>query len=830
MASRRLPFLTAGVLAAAVVLGALLDPVGFFALYGVPGDLTPRTRWQFAPLAVYLPLLLCGTAWVTHVYAAGGRRGRFGAVWAGTVLVVLVARAATTLVATFPWFGVPDIVWATSYTVPTAVLYALLPAATAVGLPSRRGGALSIRHDSSGADVPGEPRVTRQVGRGGTRGSGVTSARVALIVGLAVIASSPWVSSHWSRDLPDWVPAMAPHAHGKSLPTGLPCGLLVLLLALFSAHRVCMRRARSEAAVFLGGWVATLWAGAAFGAVQTLALVGEDGLGSLLQTPASLYVRVCEGVSLGVMIGWLTGLVTLAFAVSARPFAVRAPRMSARERERFTAFITLCELMLLLVVAGQDGSDTSAPSVAPAREGLSPLRAVRGEHPRIVDAAGRQVLLRGVNVNQLVDFHAGRPGFPATRPLGEDDFRQMAALGFDVVRLGVSWSKIEPAPGRYDPSYLGRIDQAVAWARRNGLYTVIDMHQDGWNAEPTPPGTSCPAGTSPMDGYDGAPEWATVTDGAPRCQFTGRDISPAGDRAFTNFYYDRDGVQSRLVDAWGMLAARFGSDPSVAGFDPLNEPGFGEQAPVTSSLLLGRFYDRVLRRIRTSETRPHLFFAEPSILWSGAGFDAMPRGSFADDPDVVFAPHLYAESITMDASLGLPPVTTIEHGFTLASRTARNLPVWSGEWGYWGPERTVQNKIRRYAVQEDRHLIGGAFWVWKQACGDPQNGTEPIGGGLNKVDCATGEDLPRDPVAVRALSRAYPRAAPGVLTHLSHPGDRGLHLTGVATGPAPLDVWFPGPTRPVVETQGIKAVEIHPVPGGWRLTAHPTGRYALTAG
>ncbi len=97
-----------------------------------------------------------------------------------------------------------------------------------------------------------------------------------------------------------------------------------------------------------------------------------------------------------------------------------------------------------------------------------------------------------------------------------------------------------------------------------------------------------------MWGYDGAPAWATITDGAPRCQFQGRDISPAGNRAFQNFYFDTDGIQTALVTTWGKLAAVFRDEPTVAGYDLLNEPGFGETAPVTTSYLLGRYYDRAI--------------------------------------------------------------------------------------------------------------------------------------------------------------------------------------------------------------------------------------------
>ncbi|WP_149262278.1 glycoside hydrolase family 5 protein [Actinomadura sp. K4S16] len=812
MGSRRLVPTVVGAVLMLVLGGALIDPVGYFALLGTPGRWIPATRWQAVPLVVYVPLLLLGTALVTAAFGHLGRRARFATVWAGFVLAAVVAKAVMSVAATAPGPNVADVLWATSFTVPKAALYGLVPAAAT--LPWRTGE------------------------RGGREPAHRAHWPLAVVSVAGVAVTGPWIASHWSRDLPHGLPSASPQGGAA----GLAAGLLVLLLALARTQRTFARRSRGAAGAFLGGWLAAMWAGVVLGAVQVAGLVILDGPGAPLQTPAALWVRLAEGASLGIAFGWLPALLALLAARGAlrRPVKRTVPAFA---------------LFAAVVLAGTAGvvafaRPRPAPAVrTPAAAGpaaargteLSPLRVVRGKRPRIVDGAGRQVLLRGVNVNQLVDFYAPRPGVPAVLPLSEDDFAQMAALGLNVVRLGVSWSRIEPRPAQYDEGYLRQIDQAVAWAKRHGLYTVIDMHQDGWSKAPTPAGTSCPLGTSRMDGYDGAPAWATKTDGAPRCQFTGRDISPAGNRAFTNFYYDRDGVQSRLVKAWGMLAARVGADPAVAGFDPLNEPGFGEQAPLTSTLLLGRFYDRVLRAVRAAETRPHPLFVEPSIFWSGTGFDALPRGSFTSDPDIVFAPHLYAESITMDASLGLPVMTSVEHGFVLARRAARDMPVWSGEWGYWGDDGAVAGKLRRYARQEDDDRLGGAFWVWKQACGDPQNGVEPTGNGLNNLDCATGRFLPRDAVAVQEISRAYPRAAPGVLISLrsvpgGRPGEkaagpREFALTGRASGGAcDLDVWVPGEDRPVPAGSGVDRIETRRVEGGWRVTGCARGSYRLTIG
>ncbi len=439
------------------------------------------------------------------------------------------------------------------------------------------------------------------------------------------------------------------------------------------------------------------------------------------------------------------------------------------------------------------------------------------------------MLLRGVNVNQLVDFYQPRPGVAATRPLTEKDFQEIAAQGFDVVRLNLSWSALEPARGHFDGAYLGHISQAVGWAKRYGVYVVLDMHQDGWWKGATTPGTACRPGTDPMWGYDGAPDWATLTDGAPRCQFTGRDISPAGDRAFENFYFDTQGVQTALVDTWSRLAHLFRDQPAVAGYDLLNEPGFGETAPVTTSLLLGRFYDRAITAIRSAGSH-QIVFVEPSILWSGLGFDSGPTPGFTSDRNIVFSPHLYAESITMDRSLGLPPIVGMDRQFVLAQRVADEYgaPLWSGEYGYWGDQKDVDARLARYAAAEDAKGLGSAYWVWKQACGDPQNGIGPTGNGLFPQDCTTGGDAPPRTDLLAVLGRAYPRSAPGVLTSLSAAGPA-LTLAGVARqGGCGLDVWVPGGTRPQVHSTGVTKLETTAVSGGWTVTGCVAGRYTLS--
>jgi endoglycosylceramidase len=208
----------------------------------------------------------------------------------------------------------------------------------------------------------------------------------------------------------------------------------------------------------------------------------------------------------------------------------------------------MCRLALIVVVA--------FATLAPAAEAMPRLHAEPGSQPAIVTADGRQALLRGVNVNQLGDYWQQRADIPATLPLTEADFADIHALGMNVVRLLVHWSKLEPERGRFDDAYLAQIRQAVVWARRHGVYVVLDIHPDAWGKYiASPPDETCAPGFSRQQGWDGAPKWATLTDGLPACRFQIREIAPAVGQAWQSFYLDRDGIQAEL-EAWVPGAAR----------------------------------------------------------------------------------------------------------------------------------------------------------------------------------------------------------------------------------------------------------------------------------
>lgn len=417
------------------------------------------------------------------------------------------------------------------------------------------------------------------------------------------------------------------------------------------------------------------------------------------------------------------------------------------------------------------------------REPLPRLHATHGPRAVVANDRGAQVLLRGVNVNQLAEYFRANAALDPTIPLTRADFRDIAATGFNTVRLLVSWSRLEPTPGAYDTAYVDEVRQAVDWAAAYGLYVVLDMHQDAYGvAVDTPLDETCPSGTRPNNGWDGAPAWATITDGASTCTSGEREVAPAVTHAWQHFYDDTPvdgvGIQTRLVQTWGRLAEDFATSTTVAGFDLLNEPGFGlNPFGGNTTTDLGRFYGRAIKAIRAGERAgggfSHIVFWEPSVFWSAGVSRAVPSPGFTRDRNLVFAPHIYAESLSDDS---------IPDGFAAARAVGERhgVTVWGGEWGFW-PARPVDaaDEIERYAAAEDAAGWGGAWWSWKQACGDPhvvkQPGGEPspVSGSLNRYDCPEQVNTGIDPAFGDVLSRPAPRAVPGRIVRLTSDGRTG---------------------------------------------------------
>jgi hypothetical protein len=862
--------LAAGIaMALVVVLGAALDPSGLAAPVAWNGARPVWEPWSWLQYILLGPVIVLLVWWWTRqllrsALPAAPRWWVLSRTWLIVVLAMMLAKLAYSVILMAPALvggsaeGMPAstsgpyLVWATGFTGIKALLLGWIPGSAAALLWA-----------------PGSARRSGLAASSGAPTRALLPTAV-VVVGIALVG--PWAAQHW------WVGSPVGYAHTTDwrllapVAAGGRGGWIVALLLLWPlmaiALRATVRRVeipRPGSALALAGALAAPAGLLALAVVQSVValLFGTDlpGGDDLWILP-STYLRLVEALSFGLL---------LAPACSLAAWLVpRSPQPRWTWVAGVAAVAVVAGSVLLVVragagqasvppLAGADPQPVALPAQptaepgSPAPPGRLTVRRDADGSAVLSDQSGAQVILRGINVNQLNDYYAADPAVPTVEPLTEQDFADIAAMGFDAVRLTMSWSALEPAAGEIDEAYLDRVKQAVAWARTHGIHVVLDMHQDAWGKDVVAPaGTTCRAGTEPMTGWDGAPSWASRFDGAPPCQFTGRDLAPNVLRAFTSFYTDRDGIQTRLVEAWGRVAREFAGDPTIAGYDLLNEPSFAEQAPLTSGMLLGRYAARAVAAIRAGEAQApagyaHPVFLEPSIWWSGFGIDPLPPRGFVTDPQVVFSPHLYNESITMDQSLGLTTVS-IERGYALAERAARawGVPLWSGEWGSFGDAEVNRSRYERFAAVEDQLRVGSAIWVWKQGCGDPHAYPSGQSGNIRRVSCPGGAALPTRAEELEPLRRAYPRTAPGRLVAIRSDGRR-IQVDGDTTGVGEvdgtaeacrLDVWVPGSAEPtVVDSTNVRDLRAVSVPagspaqdpsGGWRVIGCADGAYRLT--
>jgi endoglycosylceramidase len=299
-------------------------------------------------------------------------------------------------------------------------------------------------------------------------------------------------------------------------------------------------------------------------------------------------------------------------------------------------------LAAAVLVAAVLTSTTPAGSAAtPSRRPTDPTTAVAplspiGHQGRwLTDAAGRVVLLHGVN---LVAKTVGET--PAEMGFGDDDAAWLVANGFDVVRLGTTAASIMPTPGHVDHAYLRSFAGTVKMLAAHGLLVLVDLHQDGWG---------------PSLGDDGFPDWMTVTPGATdtHTTFPGYYVTnPAIQAAFQSLWDDdADGtgtaLQDRAASVWSALAGAVGRNSHVLGYDLLNEPWPGTTyAPCVGAggcpvqdAALSTFEARMTTAVRSVDPT-HLVFGEPYVLFNFGSSPtniALPGG----DPESGMSWHMY---------------------------------------------------------------------------------------------------------------------------------------------------------------------------------------------
>lgn len=182
---------------------------------------------------------------------------------------------------------------------------------------------------------------------------------------------------------------------------------------------------------------------------------------------------------------------------------------------------------------------------------------IYADNTKIRDELGRQRIFRGENLC----FKQPRLS-PKNLALFLDRiFEYCLEAGDNILRLGVTWALVEPKQGRYNQAVIDELHKFVKKCEKHQIEIMLDMHQDLYSTK--------------FFG-DGMPRWAISKDIKPKHYIAiwaeGYFYMDCVQKAFNDFWSNKNGVQDKFVKMWQYFASQFKDCKNIIGYDFLNEP------------------------------------------------------------------------------------------------------------------------------------------------------------------------------------------------------------------------------------------------------------------
>ena len=347
----------------------------------------------------------------------------------------------------------------------------------------------------------------------------------------------------------------------------------------------------------------------------------------------------------------------------------------------------------------------------------------------IVDGRGKPLMLRGINLGNWLEpegymFHFdGEPQSPfeieqlTTELIGpykagdfwrkwtdtyivEADIDRIKKTGFNSVRLPIHWRFFDTD----DADGFRVVDRLVQWARKDGVYIIIDLH--------------C----------------------APGGQ-TGTNID---DSTGYPWLYTSPEAQEHTIAVWRRIAKHYASEPIILGYDLLNEPIPHFPALQRYNPALEPLYKRSAAAVREVDGN-HV------LILGGAQWDSNFKVFGPPfDKNVVYTFHKYWTAT--DASV-------IQE--YLDFRDKYHVPVWLGESG-----ENKDEWIAAFTKTLEENHVGWCFWPYKKMDATSSVVTFDRPSGWDKV-IALGKMAPGTGNAEKRIAaRPSPEEAQAILDEL----------------------------------------------------------------
>jgi len=376
---------------------------------------------------------------------------------------------------------------------------------------------------------------------------------------------------------------------------------------------------------------------------------------------------------------------------------------------------------------------------------LSALPLPDKDRTRIIlrDKNNRQIIYRGINARVKgifdVNFNDGREPLELIPKFTEKDAKEMVKIGFNLIRLPVNWSGIQPHSDEFSDDYIKKIKAFLDLCEKYKIDVLIDMHQDAFSKE---------------IGEDGAPDWAIIPEsytpspGGELGNLILKRISKEVQYTFTSFWKNEKvnglGLQEHYINSILFLLKRVSNHKAFIGVELFNEPWLlnilkftSKNDPYVKNLsisMLWDFYTKAITKIR--KQHPNIWiYIEPDVTKSvvipfinskedqfkAVGLPATPPWN---DHNTVYAPHLYTLGMVIGEFLGRDWLNPNDIGiyksisYSIKEANQINAPLLIGEFGFTHKSSKYEETLHNILDFADVHLFHTAQWLWKEASQD----------------------------------------------------------------------------------------------------------------
>jgi endoglucanase len=304
-------------------------------------------------------------------------------------------------------------------------------------------------------------------------------------------------------------------------------------------------------------------------------------------------------------------------------------------------------------------------------------RFVHAQGKFLVDPAGHKLLLRGTNlgnwlvqegymfrlekgpqsareieamVNELIGPTDADKFWHQYRDLyiTRKDIDFIAKQGFNTIRIPFHYRFFVPG----NDEGFALVDRVAGWAKEDGLYVILDMH--------CAPGGQTGANIDDSWGYP--------------------------------WLYEDEASQRQAMDIWKRIAEHYRNNPTVLGYDLLNEPIPTYPKLQQYNSKLEPIYKKLVSAVRSVDPN-HV------VILGGAQWDT----NFS-----VFGPPFDKNMMYTFHKYWMPPVQDAVKPY-VEFRDKYNVPIWMGESG-----ENTDEWISQFRKVLDDDEISWTFWPYKK--------------------------------------------------------------------------------------------------------------------